>query len=541
MILLAGLVWASAGSRVAAADKPFVFALLGKGPISSISPLEAYTTQRLAIEAQILEGLVRFDLQNPEKPLPHLAAQYFVIDPTTYVFRLRPDAFFHPFPGHPKSLVNAEDVKLSLDLARTSSSPLAYLLADIKSIQTVGKDLVKIKLSQPNNSFLSILATSIGHVIPKKYFESLGKDDATRWAAFGRAPIGTGPYFLKGPLTADAKTIVLERFTGYRDRGWASSPVAVSRAEIRLYDSPKAIVNGILDGDIAMTSLPLTEYADGVDFRQWDGTYTTLEPPFLILLAINTAKEPLRDPKVRQLLNAAVEKEKVARICPSDPDILPASFKPYMEILDASGKRDGKPQESRDLALLLTQPGMKEGKARLLASGPFVILAPDRPDHIVDEILASIAGDLRRNLGLKVRIVRSAAVNREVVMSLKPDLTYAEWTPDTPWEEGDLAILEPLFRSTSQSNLALYADAKINELFENARRVNDRGSSEMLCHQIQVRLRKAAPLIWLPSVRHRTLLLAKDFQAAYWAETDGGSASSLIHFTSLLKDVRIRR
>lgn len=535
LIFLTGLAGAFANSRAIAEEGLFVFALQGKGSISSINPHEAYTTRRLAIETQILEGLVRFNPHNPEKPLPLLAEQYFLIDSKTYVFRLRPDALFHPFPGHPKALVTAEDVKFSLDLARRSKSPLAYLLEDIEHTQAVGKNLVKIKLRQPNKSFLSILATPIAHVVPKQYFESLGRDDESRLEAFGRSPVGTGPYWLRGPLARGAKAVVLERFTNYRDQEWARSRDAIARVKFQLYENPKVIVKGILAGDIAMTSLPPTEYADGVDFRKWKGTFITLEPPFLILLAINTGKERLRDPKVRRLLNAAIEKEKVARICPSDPVKLPISFEPYMEIPQKSnGNRNNKLQR------LLAQPGMKEHKAKLRASGPFIILAPDRPDHIVDEILASIAGDLRRNLELEVRIVRSPSVTRKEVAARNPDLTYAEWTPDTPWEQDDLAILEPLFKSTSQSNLAFYEDRQIDEYFADARRVNDRASTETLCKKIQIRLREAAPLIWLPSVRHRTLLLAQSYQAAYSAEENGGSASSLIYFTSLLKDVRRR-
>ena len=537
VVLLAGLAWVLAGPGAAAADKPFVFAILGKGSIPPLGSLEAYTTQRLAIEAQILEGLVRFDPQDPEKLLPNLAAQYFIIDPKTFVFRLRPDAFFHPFPDHPEDRVTAEDVKFSLDLARKSTSPLAYLLEDVDSIQTVGRDLVKIKLRQPNKSFLSILATSIGHVTSKQYYESLGRDEATRMAAFGQIPVGTGPYQLQGRLALGSKAVVLERFTGYRDRHWVLSQDAISQVEFRLYEEPKEIVKGILVGDIAMASLPLTSYADDGAFRGWEGTLTTLNPPFLVLLAINTSKERLRNPKIRQLLNVAVEKHKLMRICPSDLDELPASFRFYMEIPqeDTSDASD-----NDHLRRLLAQPGIKQSVENLHTSGPLTILVMDRPDHIVDAILASVAGDLKRNLGLDVRILRSPSVNREVVASLNPDLTYAEWTPDTPWEHGNLAILESLFKSTSFSNIALYSDLQVESLLADASRDNGQESTDVASKKIQARLRETAPLIWLPSVRHRVLLLNKGYQATYSSEVNGGTSSSLIHFTSLLKDVRRR-
>jgi peptide/nickel transport system substrate-binding protein len=542
VILLVLYAGGFAGSPIEAADKPFVLALLGKDSFPPISPPEAYTTQSLSIEAQILEGLVCFDPQNPEKLVPLLASQYFVIDPRTYVFRLRKDAYFHPFPGHPREVVTAADVKFSLELARSSKGALSYLLEDIEYIQAVGRDLVKIKLRQPNNSFLSILATSVGHVLPKEYFDSLGKDDASRLAAFGQAPVGTGPYRLLGPVAPNEKTAVLERFASYHDREWARSPAAVSPVVLRLYKDPEEIVKGLLSGDIAMTSLPLTEYANGVDFSSWKGTFITLEPPFLTLLAINTQKPRLSDPKVRQLLNAAVDKEKVARICPLDPKHLPASFIPFMEILkEEPGNAEKKLGKNEELSRLLAEPGMTKLKSGLLSSGPFVILASDRRDHVVDELLASVAEDLRRNLGLTVNIKRQPGVSRQVVASLQPDLTYVEWTPDTPWEQGDLAILEPLFKSTSESNRALYKDSTIDQYFADAKRVNDRNSNETFCKKIQLRLREAAPLIWLPSVRHRTLLLTSRYQLGYLMEVQRGSVSSLVYFTSFLKNVRIKQ
>ncbi|MGZ5444862.1 MAG: ABC transporter substrate-binding protein [Thermoanaerobaculia bacterium] len=525
------IVFAVAG--IAAPAPPFVFALRGK-PFQSLSHLDAYTANAMTVEAHVMEGLMCPDPKKPDQPpLRSLAADHFEIDPRTFVFRLRKDVHFHPFPGHPRDPLTAEDVKFSLELAIRSRSPLAAELRDIASIETVGKDLIKIKLSRANRNFLAILATSIGHITSKTYFESLGKDAAARTSAFNRKPIGTGPYLLKQPL-AGSKSIVLDRFDGYRDREWAESDKAVASITFRFYDDPKAILRGIEAGEVTMANLPLSEFGDGVNVSAGKGTLTKLTPPFLVILAINTAKAPLNDVRVRQLLNAAVITPKVMGICQSNPKELPPGFQYYMRIPQEYLKRSGNYALQRLLADPLTRPGLE----RLRKSGPVTILAPDRPDHIVDEILESVAGDLRANLGIETRIQRVPVVIREVVEKLKPDLAYVEWTPDTAEEHSDPSILKPLFESTSEYNIGGYQDKEVDRLFVKIRGITDAGTTEKIYNEIQKRLLENAPLIWLPSFRHWMLFLKTGYAAPYAVPSEEGSSSSLVHFTSIVKEIR---
>jgi peptide/nickel transport system substrate-binding protein len=492
---------------------------------------------QMTVEAQIMEGLVRFDPRRPDQqPQSNLALRHFVIDPQTYVFRLRKDVYFHPFPNHSKERLTPDDVKFSLEEAMKSGSPLADRLKDIASIDTVGNDLVKIKLHRANPSFLAVLATSIGHVTSRKYYENLGANDARRKESFNRFPIGTGPYRLVKPLTNANNTIVLERFDGYRDTYWARSRDAVTRVTFRFYDDSKAILKGIDSGDVSMANLPLTEYADGTKFDPEKGSVTLLTPPFLVILAINTAKPPLNDERVRQLLNAAVHKPKLLGICHTDTAELPPGFQYYMRIPQQYVEQSGPEKLQR----LRADPAIQSALAQIRKTG-LKIMVRDRPDHIVDQILESVAADLRNNLGIETHFDRVDPVWREAVDANKPDLIYIEWTPDTPWEQEDPSILQPLFESGSEYNLGGFRDQQVDHLFSRIRGIVDPGTRETIYNEIQKRLLLKAPFIWLPSVRHTTLYLKAGYEAPYASVAGDAPSSNLVHFTSMLKEIRTLR
>jgi peptide/nickel transport system substrate-binding protein len=510
--------------------QPFVFALRGR-PVQSLSPTDAFSTNCMTIEAQILEGLMRFDARKPDQdPQRNLAAWHNIVDPLTYVFRLRTDIYFHPFPGHPKDRVTADDVKFSLERAMNSESPLAQpLRSDIARIETVGNDLVKIKLKQANRDLLSMLATSIGHVTSRKYFESLGPDDETRKRLFNRFPVGTGPYRLMAPLSR-TDTVVLTRFDNYRDTSWVKATDSLPSVTFRFFDDPKAILAGISRGEIGMANLPLTEFGDGVNVSPGTGTLTKLTPPFLVILAINTHKKRLDDARIRQLLNAAVQRPQLEKICRSNPADLPPGYQYFMQI----------PQQQPDdgaevITRLLSDPTVVAELDALRKTG-LTILVPDRTDSMVDQIVETLTSDFHKKLQIPTRIEKGSPTT-EVIAQKNPDLIYAHWTPDSSWEQNDASILNPLFLSGSRYNLGGYSDPIVDELFGQIRKINDPTTTAKNYDAIQKRLVETAPLIWLPSVRYMTLFLKKGYDAPYVVRS-GGPSSNLVHFTSMVKDIR---
>jgi peptide/nickel transport system substrate-binding protein len=514
----------------AAAETPFVVALRGKPP-ETLGPT-SYLSNDLAIVSQIMEGLVKFDPMNPTAiPEKNLADNIFEINSLTYIIEIRNDVVFHPFPRHPHDRLTAGDVKFSIDNAKKSDSRFSDRMENISSVEVHGNS-VKIKLKRPMKDFLAILATSIGYITSEAYYTSLGKTDEERRKRFGRAPLGTGPFLVRAPLADGSPTIVLDRFEGYRDRKWAKAKGAPSSVTYRFYADSAAILTDLTAGTITMTSLPATEFGVGGSL-QGKGSFIQLTPPFLVLLTINASKPLLRDERARQLLNAAVDVREIARMCPTTLKGLPRGYKMYMEIPLEALKAADIPRINE----LLADPTTSKRLIALQKAPPLRILAPDRPDHIMEQILDRVAFDLKEKLGLQVQVIKRS-VSPKSIKEVNPDLIYREWTPDTPWEQADLTILQPLFAPTSPNNYGGYQDDTVRAYFDRLQNTNDPGTTERTYKDVQNRLRQGAPLIWLPIARQMTLFLKTGYRASF---VDASTKpSTLIFYTPMLKEIRKR-
>jgi ABC-type transport system substrate-binding protein len=536
--------WATVGAGVllilgltgiSQAAVPFVVALPGSQPLTTLDYIDAITKTRLLVEAEIMEGLLAFDRANDHLLEPRLATNYHRIDERTYVFRLRHDVFFHPHdhgPHHHEEAerVTAEDVAFSLLRAKGSPGAKESRFDNLETVRVVTPDLVQIRLIHPDDDLPFQLATAMGHITCKRYYESLDPDEASRKAAFARAPIGTGPYRLARRLAADGRTIVLDRFEGYWDRKWAASPAAIARVEYRYFGSPTEVVARLKTGEVSLASLKLSTLGtggllEGRNSRPQFGGRVRLQPPYLILLAINVAKPELADPLLRQLLNAAVNREKIEEICPRSKRDLPSGYNSYLNIVDSYLKAPG------DLRALLRKPEAQRHLQRLRDRGALNLVVAAGDDHIRDEILASVARDLESQLGLKMTIRKSGRLAAEMA-SARPsyDLIYVEWTPDTPGEREGLSILRPLFSSVSRENLSRYRDLEVDQTFTQLEGVVDGATAGRLYREVEERLLASPPHIWLSSVRSEVIIYAKGYRARI-------GSSLLIYYSSFLKGV----
>jgi ABC-type transport system substrate-binding protein len=259
-----------------------------------------------------------------------------------------------------------------------------------------------------------------------------------------------------------------------------------------------------------------------------------LTPPFLVLLTINTRKALLSDERTRRLLNAAVDVREIARMCPTALKGLPRGYKQYMAIPLERLQAADMPQVN----VLLLDPTTNHSLKALQKAGPFRILAPDRPDYIMDRVLGRIVFDLTQNLGLQVEIIKTPSVSPQSIRDVNPDLIYREWTPDTPWELEDLSILQTLFASTSPNNYGGYQDSAVTGHFDRLQNINDQGTTDRTYKDVQDRLRQGSPVIWLPIARQMTLFLKAGYRASFIDPPT--KPSTLIFYTSILREIRKR-
>jgi peptide/nickel transport system substrate-binding protein len=163
---------------------------------STLDPARARTTYDYAVVSRVFSRLVDADAALDLRPA--LARTWTVSeDGRTYAFQLAPARF------HNGRAVEARDVAGTLErlLAPGASGPYAHLLSvidgaqrytlgqapRISGVRVLGPRDVEIRLQEPYAAFLSLLTAPSLSIVP-------AEEAARAGAAFGRAPIGSGPF-----------------------------------------------------------------------------------------------------------------------------------------------------------------------------------------------------------------------------------------------------------------------------------------------------------------------------------------------------------
>ncbi len=240
------------------------------------------------LTGQVYNQLV--DLDDNYAPIPELAASWENPDDTTFIFTLRDDVTFHN--GRP---LVAEDVKYSFEriMAEETASPWATQLELIESIETPDDTTVVVNLSEPFGAFMSTIASSWAAIVPMEEVEANGDLQSVM--------VGTGPFMLD-EYTAETQT-VLKANPDYFD----GAPM-VDELVFKIIPDEAARLAALRTGEIHMSALAdnasagLAARSDGVSVADQQTTD-------YYLLGLNNQREPFTDPRVRQAMSMAVDRD----------------------------------------------------------------------------------------------------------------------------------------------------------------------------------------------------------------------------------------
>jgi peptide/nickel transport system substrate-binding protein len=221
-----------------------------------------------------------------------LATEWKLVDPTTWQFTLRPNVKFSN--GEPW---NAEVAKYNFDRIRDPEVKSGYLLflTDVDHVDIVDPMTIKFVTKAPSPS-LPINLAKLG-MVPKQYATEKGT------AAMAKAPIGTGPYRVTEYVVDER--VVLEPNADY----WGPKPT-LTKVTFRPIPEPASRVAALKTGRVdAISLVPIADIAS----IKADPNFEVRAQPGLraIFLLINTLTfdTPLKDQKVRQALNYAIDKD----------------------------------------------------------------------------------------------------------------------------------------------------------------------------------------------------------------------------------------
>jgi peptide/nickel transport system substrate-binding protein len=196
---------------------------------------------------------------------------------------------------------DAAAVKANIDHAKATVGPRTAQLTAIESTEVVGTDKVAIHLSSPNPALPYVFSQAMGMMASPTALKDLPSLDQT--------PVGAGPYKLD-----PSKTVASDHYTFVKNPDyWNASSVKFGTIVFRLMADSNAVFNAIRTGQVDMgvgspQSVSSAE-SSGLKVLSFPGGIYSV----LLQDRNGTIAPALKEVKVRQALNYAVDKEAIAK------------------------------------------------------------------------------------------------------------------------------------------------------------------------------------------------------------------------------------
>ncbi|MFJ5431296.1 glutathione ABC transporter substrate-binding protein GsiB [Pectobacterium actinidiae] len=475
-LVAAGVTAAMAASPVWAA-KDAVIAV--GSTFTSLDPYDANDSLSQTVAKSFYQGLFGFD---KDMKLVNVLADSYDTSPDglTYTVKLHPGVKFHD-----GSAFNAAAVKVNLDRASNPDNRLKRynLFKMIDKTEAVDDLTVKITLKTPFSAFVNNLAHPAAVMISPAALKQYGKD-------IGFHPVGTGPYrFVAWNQTDFVK---VEKFSGYWKAGLPKLDSITWRPVVD--NNTRA---ALLQTGEAQFAYPIP-FEQAKVLEKNDKLALVASPSILHrYISMNVTQKPFDNPKVREALNYAINKEALIKVAFSGY-ATPAEG-PLPSSIDYSVKYHPWPYDPAKARELLKEAGYPNGFTTTLWSSH---------NHSTAQKVLQFTQQQLAQVGVKVQVTamdagqRAAEVEGKGVKETGVRLFYTGWSASTG--EADWA-LSPLFATSSwppaQFNTAFYSNPQVDADLANALKTTDRTEKQKLYKDAQDKIWADAPWIFLATER----------------------------------------
>jgi peptide/nickel transport system substrate-binding protein len=296
---LTGLAALGAGewARSAHAEtRPNIVIAVQQNP-TLLDPFLDISNVSYRVQDNIWDYLISTDYLNDLKNGPMLATEWHRTDDRTLEFTLRQGVKFHD-----GTEMTAEDVAFTFGDERIMSpssrgyAPSRPFLGTIEKVEVTGSYAVRLTTKQPDPLIERRLAGWGAQIVSKRAFLA-----AKDWEAWGRAPIGTGPYKVAEFKSGQSILLVAH------DQYWGGPPPAAS-VKFQIVPEIAARMAGLSAGDYDLiTEVPPDQF-DTID------SYKDLQViggPILnhLVLLYEKFNPQLADVHVRRALSLAIDRK----------------------------------------------------------------------------------------------------------------------------------------------------------------------------------------------------------------------------------------
>lgn len=369
---------------------------------SFLDPGYAYMAEEIDPIVHMFETLIRYRL-TPQRLeyLPALATEWTsAAEGKEWTFKLREGVVFHD--GSP---FNAEAVVFSFKRLLDESHPfymadrwsyLVDLLGEVVAdVVAVDARTVMFSLRRPYAPFLTYLAYYPASIVSPAGVQKYGAD-------FFKHPVGTGPYLLEEWKQGEFMSLVrFDRYWG--DQGYLDKILfkVVPEASTRLAEM-KA-------GNIHVWTNPPREHMEALKQDQ-HVTLQVSDAPSVSYCAINHARKPLDDERVRHAIACGVNWHQIVDIIWGETGQVASSILPP-SVAGFHPKLEPYPYDPERARQLLRQAGVKEGTRldMIIANAP----RWSCPDPVT--LLGMVQDDLKKlGLDLQARPLDTGALNAAI-------------------------------------------------------------------------------------------------------------------------------
>ena len=415
--------------------------------VDTLHPTDFSTTVELNILDQIYDTLMYMNPDGTEDPEPRIAESYENSeDGLDYTFHLRDGVTFHD--GTP---VTVDDVVFSLELYKESEYQGSQI-SMMSSVEAVDESTVVCHLDSPYAPFLQGILSPF--ICSKDYYE----EDPD---AFVTSPIGSGPY--KFVSRSTGSNVIL---TANEDYYRGAPAIKDITFEVIPDVATKAIALQTGEVSFAEVDSSVLSQLEANPAISIDEVSTS----GFAYISMNTEKEPFSDPRVRQAINYAVDRENLVQVCYDGK----AEVNSNICAKHRFGYSDDQIQYTYD-----------PEKAKELLAEAGITTPYNLGELLVAEKYSNLATVIQNDL---------KAVGLEVTISVKEfnayisDLTSGNYdiTALVMTLEGDTQTLEMAFITDyiGTANNARYSDPEMDELFNQTRIETDTEKRAALFDQI---------------------------------------------------------
>ncbi len=277
------------------------------GIFQNIDTLDAHNTTFItacAIHNNIYNGLLKI-VSSDGKSVdfkPELAREWEIQGDRIHVFRLHKGVTFHN--GDP---LTAAEVKWNLERVKDKGqAPIhAWKLELLEAIETPDPHTVKLHFSKPY-PFLRVAFTgSTGRaatILNPRAVKERGK-------AYGRSPVGTGPF--KFVEWKEADYILLERYPNYWETDAAGQRLPyLDKVLLKFIIEPSTLVAALKTGEVDGANFVAPQFVADLRKDPRLNVHTAVGGNWRCL-HFNLAKEPFSDTALRKAVTFAIDRKEI--------------------------------------------------------------------------------------------------------------------------------------------------------------------------------------------------------------------------------------